>query len=635
MKFASFCFSNFKGIKELKLNLNEIPDSNIFLLVGLNESGKSTILEAISSYKPEYTPLNNPIYKLPPTYEQWIPLGKRANFNDKIVLKIELKVDLEDNKKINEFAKQETPYKKIQNLDCINYTYEYCFNNSKFETVQSTITPINAIPKIGNGNREVSVYDDNKEAWNKLRLFINELIPDVLYFPNAFFEFPHRIYLEPPLPPRIYLEPPFNETMDLSAISPKISYFITKKANEYEFYLELIQDILTSLRNDTTIQSHLIDRIKSDDKNEKNNLKRMLNLMENKITEVVLQSWNDIFRWRENNSKVTIEAGVDKDKRSYLEFSIQSPDGVYNVKDRSSGFQWFFSFMLVTHFRPYRKVSSKGLLYLFDEPASNLHPTAQQKLLKRLKKLCENKSISIIYATHSHYLIDPFILENTFVVINEIIEPDGNNQDSPKSRDITVKRYRRFVSDKAPNLSYVQPVLEMLEYTPSDLELVPNSVFVEGKNDFYTLSYFNQVIFGKPADLKIVPGTGASQLDSLISLYLGWGRNFVLVLDGDKEGQKQKERYIENFGEIVRDSIFTLGDINSEWKGKEMESLFEISEKLRFQKKFFPESENFDKKLFNNAVQESLIKREKFNWSDATKEKFENIFSFLEGKLNK
>ena len=318
-----------------------------------------------------------------------------------------------------------------------------------------------------------------------------------------------------------------------------------------------------------------------------------------------------------------------------MEFSIKSEDGIYNINERSLGFRWFFSFLLFTNFRPHRKSSSKGLLYLFDEPASNLHPSAQQELLKRFKKLCENKNVTIIYTTHSHYLIDPSNLENTFVVMNRTLESANISTDSPKSTDIKVERYRKFMSSKSPISYYAQPILEVLDYRPSNLEFVPKSVFVEGKNDYYTLSYFNEVIFGSLVDFKFVPGIGASHLDTLISLYIGWGRNFIVLLDADAEGHKQKNRYLGNFGEIVSQRIFTLGDIDQAWDGKNMEDIINNNEKLLFQKTSLPQSEVFEKGLFNKTIQECLINQRNFDWGEDTKENFKKILCFLKEELEK
>ena len=55
MNFLKFRIQNFKGIEDTTLNLNKVPSANIFTLIGLNESGKTTVLEALNfwSYSQE------------------------------------------------------------------------------------------------------------------------------------------------------------------------------------------------------------------------------------------------------------------------------------------------------------------------------------------------------------------------------------------------------------------------------------------------------------------------------------------------------------------------------------------------------------------------------------------------------
>ena len=50
MKCNWFEIKNFKGIKSAVLKFNNSPKSNIIVLVGLNESGKTTILELVSPH---------------------------------------------------------------------------------------------------------------------------------------------------------------------------------------------------------------------------------------------------------------------------------------------------------------------------------------------------------------------------------------------------------------------------------------------------------------------------------------------------------------------------------------------------------------------------------------------------------
>src|ERR1700761_3981714 len=86
MKFTKFVIKNFKGIEEITFNLDKSPEANIYTLVGLNESGKTTILEAINIFHAE----DKGISVLDDTgqniidYNSFIPISKRDNFNDTI-----------------------------------------------------------------------------------------------------------------------------------------------------------------------------------------------------------------------------------------------------------------------------------------------------------------------------------------------------------------------------------------------------------------------------------------------------------------------------------------------------------------------------------------------------------------------
>jgi len=50
MQFDYFRIRNFKGIRELSIHFDHSPSSPVITLVGLNESGKTTILEALSFF---------------------------------------------------------------------------------------------------------------------------------------------------------------------------------------------------------------------------------------------------------------------------------------------------------------------------------------------------------------------------------------------------------------------------------------------------------------------------------------------------------------------------------------------------------------------------------------------------------
>ena len=594
---------NFKGIEDITLNLDKSPNANIYTLVGLNESGKTTILEAINFFNPSDE--GSSALDLPGAtikdYNSLIPISRRDNFNDEITIQVTLKLDVDDLQKINKFTAANTKFSKVKKVDTLKYYRNYKFKDSKFTELDSRWSGFVGRLKTGKNRKYIPIRDDSNV---ELAHFCRGLIPNILYFPNFLFDFPSKIVLE------------------------------TKEEQipKEKYYIELIQDILYSLENNTNIETHLIDRIKSEEAHDKKSLDRLLQLMERKVTEVVFEAWNKMLKREIKDTKIAINYNIDAEGLPFLEFDIEARDGIYNINERSLGFRWFFTFLLFTHFRPFRKDSPKNIIFLFDEPASNLHSSAQKQLLKSFEKL--GHDIKIIYTTHSHHLINPNWLESTYVVKNEGIELEAPESNSPKKTNILIEPYRDFVMKHPHNTAYFQPILDVLDYSPSNLENVPNCVFLEGKNDYYTLTYFNEVIFNNKYELNLAPSTGSGNLDTLISLYIGWGKEFIILLDSDKAGNNQKYRYIKKFGIIVEQRIYTLEDINQTWVQKGSEKLFENSEALKFQQTSYPDSTKYNKTHFNRTIQESLINKRDFNFSQEMKDNIEKILVFLTEKIN-
>lgn len=600
MKFKEFKINNFKGINSIVVNLDKSPSANVYTLIGLNESGKTSILEAINFFDQNNEALR--ALDLPGSkiedYNSIIPISKRDNYTGISSIEATIKFEQEDIDKINEFISKNTEFDKIGSIDEITITRNYEFKDSNYVKTNNKWTGIDCIK-----NNSPEVCKLNKNQNKQLADFCKGLIPSILYFPNFLFDFPSKIYLE--------------SDEDLTA--------------KETFYFELIQDILFSLENDTTIETHLIGRIKSVDENDKRNLMTLLKKMNNKVTEIVFGAWNEIFSKSLIETKVQISNGVDK-KGSYLQFDIETRDGIYKINERSLGFRWFFTFLLFTQFRPFRKDSAQNIIFLFDEPASNLHSNAQRQLLKSFENLTKNNKI--IYATHSHHLVNSKWLESTYVVKNEGLNLENIEDFNIKQTDIKIIPYRTFVTNHPYNTAYFQPILDVLDYVPSDFENINNAILMEGKNDFYTLQYFKDIILLDKTNCNIIPSTGSGNLDTLISLYIGWGKKFIILLDSDKEGQIQKNRYIKEYGSYIENKIFTLVDIESMWGNFRMEDLFTPNDKIKLQLSKYTEAKTFKKTIFNRTIQEYLINKESFEFEEITNANFKKVLAFFNNKLN-
>jgi hypothetical protein len=190
------------------------------------------------------------------------------------------------------------------------------------------------------------------------------------------------------------------------------------------------------------------------------------------------------------------------------------------------------------------------------------------------------------------------------------------------------------VANHPDQSTYFQPVLDVLNYQPSKLENVPKVVMLEGKNDFYTLNYLGNILHKKNFNLNLLPGGGAGSLDDLIRLYIAWGRDFIVLLDSDAEGNSQIIRYRDLFGSLVEDKIFSLGDIDEKWNGMGMEHLLGENDCLSIQMAVYPDTKKFSKKNFNRAIQELHLKNHSVSLSQAVEEKLEKIIGFCKTKLS-
>ncbi len=68
----------------------------------------------------------------------------------------------------------------------------------------------------------------------------------------------------------------------------------------------------------------------------------------------------------------------------------------------------------------------------------------------------------------------------------------------------------------------------------------------------------------------------------MIRLYVGWARNFIVLLDSDAEAVKQQSRYEEMFNGLVESAHLSTGGFRSELAGHSLEDLFTETEKCPF-----------------------------------------------------
>lgn len=587
MRYTYFQIENYKGIDKVYLDLTRSPKAQVHTLIGLNESGKTTVLEAIdrSNFRENLTAVG-PLGYAQSDVHDLIPISKRSNFNGTIVIEAGIVLDKDDQASIAASAKKQYNMTLTEAIAPFRIRQAYTFVASRLAANQPTNTwTLVAKGRTPNKRRASTITGDD---WQNLLACVKPLVPRIAYFPNFLFDFPDRIYLDPA---------PRDEPL-------------------HAFYRTVMQDILDATEEKTTLSEHVLTRAKSTDAFDKKALESVLLKMGAHVTKTVFSSWDRIFNRPAGKKEIVVTAAKDPQGLWYLEMRLKEGTEYYDVSERSLGFRWFFTYLLLTQYRGFRSDGPKDVVFLLDEPASNLHPSAQAQLLGSFAQL--PKRCTVIYTTHSHHLIRPEWLDGAFVVKNDALTygPD-DDQYSARRTQISVTKYREFAASHPDQTTYFQPVLDVLDYRPTILDGVPDVVMIEGKTDFYALSLLNDHL-PLLERVHLLPGTGASSLDAVIQLYIAWARNFIVLLDSDAEGEKQKRRYIEKFGPVMENRTFTIADLDSSLQQMAMEKVIEPDDRLLIQRSAYPDATGYGKTLFVRAVQEAVALRHRFQLSQPT-----------------
>jgi hypothetical protein len=203
--------------------------------------------------------------------------------------------------------------------------------------------------------------------------------------------------------------------------------------------------------------------------------------------------------------------------------------------DRSTGFVWFFSFLVL--FSQLKKTHGDNVILLLDEPGTSLHAKAQEDLLRYFKeKLIPHHQV--IYTTHSPFMVpaDNLLAART---VEDVVKRDvqGNVEEvlGTKVRDDVLSVDRETLFPLQGALGY--------EITQT-LFIGKNSLLVEGPSDIlYLKAYSAELARLKRVSLDqawtITPTGGVDKVSAFMSLLYGNKLNVAVLTDFAK-GQKKK-----------------------------------------------------------------------------------------------
>jgi len=194
-------------------------------------------------------------------------------------------------------------------------------------------------------------------------------------------------------------------------------------------------------------------------------------------------------------------------------------DGILHLpSQRSQGQQWYLSFFI----KVVARISeAKPNVILIDEPGLFLHARAQKDLLNVLNNHTSN--FPVVFSTHSPYLITEDNLENVRLV-------------EKKGRKTTVlgKIHAHETADKET----LTPILTAIGLGVNDSITnldQKNNVVVEGPEDVFYLQAFRRLlpIEDRPST-NFVNGGGAGNMGTVGAILEGWGADVYYMYDNDQ-----------------------------------------------------------------------------------------------------
>lgn len=623
-RLLSFSLHNFKGAESVDIDVGKRNSSPVTTLIGLNESGKTTILEGMSYFTSGDNAVSSlfdgPHAKL--GVQDLIPIHRKAAFTGKVKVGALLSWELADQAAVQQIAKKHSLDIDVNSLgETFHVSSEYSFTDSApsgvshiwdvnlcvRKTKKTTFKEYNRPEKKGEPDFWLDVVND-----------LERRIPRIAYFPTFLVDMPAYIYL--------------NEHPGETAIN--------------KYYRLVIQDILTSIDPSLSIEKHVVKRIQDYKASQgtpswfslfyttpsKTHVDSVFQKIANAVTREVIGSWSKVFQRPSGAKSVLAEWNVDPQNGDtpYVSFSVSDGESRYRVSERSLGFRWFFSFLLFTAFK---QAAGRPTLFLFDEPAANLHAKAQAELLNNFSRIASAGN-KIIYSTHSHHMINPRWLSAAYIVENGAIDYDAvdNFELNTGPTNITATSYRKFVSEHPNRTSYFQPVLEKLEYvTPEIIGSAPY-LLVEGITDYYAIRYARERSPKNYSKFALMPGVGAGASGPLISYLIGRGEQFLVLLDDDEAGRAAASRYRQEWF-LPEEAVKTLGDIDVLFKGKRLESLLSSATKAQISSKIGKTSVPSKKEMGFFLAECCAAPNEAIDLSGETTANFAKVLDYVEGIL--
>ena len=280
---------------------------------------------------------------------------------------------------------------------------------------------------------------------------------------------------------------------------------------------------------------------------------KLLNAASNRLTRKLNPAWKGDpihvdLRYNPGNIMSVVISDVHKD-------GTITNTGLLNR--RAEGFKWTFSF-IVNFAAETQRAELKEAILLLDEPARNLHPTQQMGISDLLKNLAGSNQV--LYATHSPFMIFDYTPGNLLVV------------ELDKRKHLSRIFYDYWNADDKTLTPILYGLSRGQVESIVDREIGTNSrpiIIVETMSDTMYLNAFDKFLQDPNISmnpLNIIAAFSKNSVLPLAIFYRNHGYKTFVLLDNTEESKQISTQLVSNDFSSVQTIFF-------EREGKKLESI--------------------------------------------------------------
>lgn len=629
IKLKKVLIKNYKSINSEQTF--EVED-DITTIVGMNESGKTAILEAIA--KTNYFD-EDPTFKFNSTADFPRKDLKRFQRNTNIEEQevVECTYKIEDSliseiegifgKDIisNSQFKLVSSYNNDRRLSEFNVDFnkyiEHIIEEFEIKEIEKKL-----LKECKNFESILEIEDKSEELNDFIQYYTNTIDkPEYKNWSNKLIPFIYFKYVKPKVPKFWYYDEYYNlqSKIDLRKIV-STSEIQDPSMKTAKALLDVSGLDVNTILNNNDYEEYIAE----------------LEATSIDITDLMFKYWKA-------NDQLDIEFNIaNQNSQAILNIRVENRKHRVTIplSQRSKGFNWFFSF--IVWFTKIRQEKNSNYILLLDEPGLNLHASAQRDLLNFIDDLSDK--YQVILTTHSPFMVESASLHKVRTAYEgiegtQISDAEGEKDDNT-----------------------LFPLQAALGYELSqNLYVAEKNLLVEGPADLLYLKSISEYLksinrTGLDESIAIVPIGGLDKVPAFISLMRGNDLKIIALLDSfeNKQGQQRLEDMVKR--KIISNKNIKFYQDYIQTKDKaDIEDLFTISEYLKFFNKAFPNSKIETSQIKNKKSKilpqiNEIMKVQRFNHykpaqefvmnkittrtlSESTLDRFEKIFISINSRF--